>query len=485
MPEIVLLNPISDPKRISFRVAPWALLHVACGLKKNGFSVSIIDQNVELGWKKRLKEIGHDTLFVGVTAMSGVQIKYGLEMTRAAKEILDVPIVWGGPHATLFPKQTIAHELIDYVVTGEGEEAASDIAMMLKEGRQCDIAGVWQKKDGKISCGNKRGFVRIEDYMNLPYELIDLERYIYSTPYSKRTFELCTSRGCPHACGFCYNLAVNKRKWRAASADKVTSQLQYLAETFKIDGVNFREDNFFVDRTRVEAICKEIIQRGLKLKWHCDARVDYFDNFDDEFIELLKNAGCSQVTFGVESGSKKVLGIMQKGITKEQALRVNMKMRKHKIQCMYHFSFGYPGETSEDAKETVMLARKLLTENPSSGIWKPSVFTPYPGTPLYDISKSLGLKVPEDLKGFADYEWTTSHLPWLGKEEAKKLYATIYLMSGYASKIPMIGRWFKYRFEKLQKQDTKYIPEKIFTDLAEKAIFTYRLALKKMTQMRY
>jgi len=448
MSEIILFNPIGDSKRITFTIPPWALLHIAAVLVKD-FSVSIIDQNVEPRWKEVLKrELNSGTLFIGVTAMTGMQLNYVKEFLDAAKEIRAVPIIWGGGHASFFPEQTLKSGYADIVVVGEGEATIWELAQAIKNGSSLDsIRGIYYKQDGKIIQNHSRDFIDMDTIPRLPYHLVNMERYIFRTSYAKRNLEICSSRGCPHGCIFCYNTALNHKCWRSMSPHHVVEELQYLVKTFKIDGLNWREDNFFVDKNRIKTICELIIQEKINVKWHADARIDYFDGYENEFIDLLKRSGCKRISFGIESGSNKIIKSVDKGISIEQILRVNQLMKRHKLQCYYHFSFGYIGETATDSLETLRLALRLLEENPYARMWPASLYTPYPGTPMFDDAVKSGFKVPEDLEGFTKFIWSISNLPWLTKDYSKQLTGIVFIMTGFSSNLPIVRTWFKFRME--------------------------------------
>jgi anaerobic magnesium-protoporphyrin IX monomethyl ester cyclase len=478
MSDVILFNPICDPLRINFTIPPWALLYVATPLVEEGYTVSIIDQNVEFWWKRRLRrELTDKTLFVGTTAMTGYPIKQALEFVKAAKSIRNVPVVWGGGHASVFPEQTLSHELVDYIVKGEGEETIRQFVRRLKQKKSMKgLKGLWYKEKNKIIRNPDSPFLDLNRYTNVPYHLVDVERYIYKTHYAKRNFEVCTSRGCPHRCAFCYNVGINRRCWRSMEVDRIIDHLSYVVNKFNLDGINWREDNFFVDRKRVEAICNAILKQGLDISWHSDSRIDYFERYDSRFIELLKKSGLSELTFGIESGSPRVLDTIKKDITVKQVLAVNRKMAKHNIRCMYHFSFGFVGEDDRDVQHTVRLAHRLLKENPNAGIWPPSIYTPYPGTTLFNESVKQGYHVPDKLEDFISLQWTQSNLPWLPEATAKKLKQISYIMGGSGSGIPLVDKWYKMRFSHLIRTgSTGLLVEKPFTDALMQTIRVARV----------
>ena len=112
----------------------------------------------------------------------------------------------------------------------------------------------------------------------------------------------------------------------------------------RIDCITWREDNFFVNKTRVEEISKRIIKKNINIRWHADCRIDYVSDYDEEFMSLLKKSGCHTLTLGVESGSNKILKSINKGITREQIIEVKEKLTRHKIYQNYHIMMGLPEE---------------------------------------------------------------------------------------------------------------------------------------------
>src|SRR5450756_2703781 len=149
-----------------------------------------------------------DPLFVGITAMSGPQIRYGLEFARrvhAAKP--HVPIVWGGVHPTLLPEQTVASDFVDVVVRGEAEQVVGPLADALAAGAPLDaVNGLTYKADGAIRSTPDADLIDLDTIpVELPYDLLELDRY--PTLQAGRV-HIQTSRGCPSRCGFCYNLSL-------------------------------------------------------------------------------------------------------------------------------------------------------------------------------------------------------------------------------------------------------------------------------------
>jgi anaerobic magnesium-protoporphyrin IX monomethyl ester cyclase len=196
---------------------PLSLLYIASILKQDHFNVRILDMRIE---DFRGQSIG-DPLFVGISCMSGMQIKYALEIAKFVKNQKPLcPIVWGGVHPTLLPEQTISNEYVDIVVRGEGELIVREIANQLSNNLPIEsVKGISFKKAGKIM-NNPDGDVIALDLIpiDLPYNLLEIEKY---PSVKSGRFHIQTSRGCPHRCGFCYNISFNKSRWRGKSAKRV------------------------------------------------------------------------------------------------------------------------------------------------------------------------------------------------------------------------------------------------------------------------
>ena len=157
----------------------------------------------------RLEDYRHyhlgNPVFVGISCMSGMQIRYALEFARYVKtQNLSCPIVWGGVHPTLLPEQTVSHELVDIVVRGEGELIVKDLANRLSNSQPIDtVAGITYKSEGVIKSNPDGEVIDLDAIpVNLPYDLLQTDKY---PSIKSGRFHIQTSRGCPHKCGFCYN----------------------------------------------------------------------------------------------------------------------------------------------------------------------------------------------------------------------------------------------------------------------------------------
>ena len=464
MADVILFQPKmtkATPRALTPQL-PLGLLFVAAPLIENNYTVKIIDEETNRHWFEELnKELNDSTICVGISAMTGRQILGGLKFVKIVKDRFDIPVVWGGLHASMLPEQTVENNLVDIAVRGEGEESFLKIVTALKHGNNLnDIPNIWWKENGRIHSSPEDRFIDLNNLSLLPYHLLNCEKYIKIKrgylPNCKRVLHLHTDRGCPHRCGFCYNINVNKRKWRSLTTSKLIEQIEYGVKKFSLDGIDFVADNFFVDKKRVVEICTEIIKRKIKIAWHADCRIDYFAGYDNSFIDLLKRSGCSALTFGIESGSQRVLNLIHKDISLDEVFKVNEKLKKQQIWVGYHFMAGFPGETKEDILQTYKIMLKLYDEYPKANFLGPSIYTPYPGTPLYYKCLEMEFKPPEKLQDWAKFDWYENpYLPFTKPNYSKKwLMESTNIArrsTAHVRGLPWIDWWYRVRIKMIIK----------------------------------
>ncbi|GAH55929.1 unnamed protein product, partial [marine sediment metagenome] len=194
---------------------PISLLAVAAPLVNAAHKIKIIDQRVEKNWKNLLlRYLKEEPVCVGVSCMTGPQIKYALEVSKLVRENSTAPIVWGGVHPSLLPSQSLDNDFVDIVVEGEGEETFFELFQVLNNRLPLSrVKGVWYKENGELKKNPQRPFTDLNKQPPLSYQLLDIEKY-EAVNYGNRYFSFLTSRGCPQKCAFCYNTSFNKGQWR-------------------------------------------------------------------------------------------------------------------------------------------------------------------------------------------------------------------------------------------------------------------------------
>jgi anaerobic magnesium-protoporphyrin IX monomethyl ester cyclase len=398
---------------------PLALLYLASSLEQEGFAVRILDMRLE---DFRSFDIGNP-VFVGISCMSGLQIKYALEFARHVRlRNPFTPLVWGGVHPTLLPEQTASSDYVDIVVRGEGELIINDLANAIAENQPLDdVAGITYSLRGLIKNNPPGEVIDLNALpIALPYDLLQMDKY---PSIKSGRFHIQTSRGCPHRCGFCYNTNFNKNKWRAKSSIRVLDEIQYILDRFPdtkiIDPI---DDNVFVDRKRVEEICQGIIERKLGVQWRANCRFDYLSTYDKDFLQLLERSGCTELDFGGESGSSRLQELICKDVTSEQMLKSveNLGRWAPSIEPFVSWMSGLPSETDEDLNQTFDLMDKMSQVNPKTQHYGIFVYTPFPSPVMGYLPKEF--KAPQSLE-----EWGNIHVfhfdpPWHSKAQIEKLH---------------------------------------------------------------
>ncbi len=411
---VLLLFPRTgmDPLRPQ---PPLSLLALAPIIEAKGLVPLVVDQRVEPDCAARIRRLLPRALFVGVTSMTGEQLGHALELIGFIKAASpQTPVVLGGIHASLTPEQTAAAPGVDLVAIGEGETVLPEIIdHYLHNTSQEKIASICYKKNGKILRTPGRELLALDRLPIPAWHLIDPARYT--------DFTVQCGRGCPHACTFCYNKTFNARRWRARRPEAIAGELAFLYEKFGITDFHFIDDNFFTDFDRVTRLCGLIVEKNLSIRWKSSFRADYFRKLTPELAALLKKSGLALLFVGGESGSPAVLERIKKGVLVEDILAAARISREYELPTSISFMAGFPFETDEDRRLTFDLMDAVKKECPSISLEGINLYTPYPGTELFEESKEHGLREPESTAEWAGFVFNRSNLPWLAPAEGRRL----------------------------------------------------------------
>ena len=381
----LLINP-DTPRLYQFGGAsgfPMGLGYIAAVLEKD-FDVSIIDIGAEGVSSDQLKEriSAIKPKIVGITSDT-LSFQRAIDIATLVKRVnKDVTIVIGGAHANAMPDYPLKYDCFDISVYGEGERTAVELWDRIEKGQSYEnIKGICFRKNDEIMVNPPREF--IENLDELPYparHLFPMDKYTGDdTLETHPVYSINTSRGCPYSCAFCSNNVAFGRKYRYRSAKNVVDEIESLIHRYAVKGIYFREDLFTANRQRVVDICNEIIKRGLHFNWECESRIN---TVDEELLQTMKNAGCELIWFVVESGSQRVLDILNKQIKLAQTREVFDLCHKIGIKTGASLIFGIPGETREEMQKTIELAEDLKSKCKWIGF---VVFTGFPHSPLYEF----------------------------------------------------------------------------------------------------
>ena len=386
---VLLLYPATESEQLV--LVPLSMLYVAAPLVEDGIEVEIVDQRLERDFFDTVrKRIGPDLICIGISCITGPQIEQTIRIAQFVRKLTDAPIVLGGPHATLFPDQTLQSKWVDYIVVGRGEAPFLNLVRALKKKAAVNgIARVGSQANGKIVVN--RGSVDEIDVRKIPYFLV----LRYGNPM---TIPIITSYGCRYRCSFCVERTLHPRYHEVPIRDVSVM----LAEALRLGPqfINFIDDNFMLNKNRVIELFSWCRENTLDFRWVCTGRVDNVLRLTDDELRFLKRRGLFAVYFGIESGSPRILELIRKGITPEMVLELNSRLKKEGIIPHYSFMAGFPTETRAEFQKTIGIISRLRQDNPQAVVWKINTYTPYPGTDLYDLAVENGFNAPDTFEGW-------------------------------------------------------------------------------------
>lgn len=424
---------------------PLSLGVLLAYLRKHGFEIGLWDYNVEEFTEElfiqRLKDEKPD--IIGLAAMTpGIKSAHKLA-TIIKQHAPHIITIAGGPHVDALPVES-AKEFpnFDIIVYGEAEDTFLELCQRLEKQKSLKgCKGIVYRVKGKIIQEAPRSLIR--DLDKLPYaarDIVDFEKYkkAHVERGLSRKFmnimEFMTSRGCPAKCIFCGSGALKPPTLRFRSLENVLGEIDQCVKTYSTNYVNLIDDTFTLNRPFVEGFCKAMKERSLE--WGCLTRVDCVTK---EMLQMMVDSGCIRVSFGVESGSPRIMALNGKNVTVDKAEQTFKWAHEVGLRIIDgSFIIGsHPDETFEDVKQTINFIKKIKPT-----FFSISIICPLPGTAIYNMMKEEGLIFAEDWEKFAYIartpSWRTRHF---SPEELVKLQSYVmrktYFTPGYLFRLLM------------------------------------------------
>ncbi|HAD81450.1 MAG: hypothetical protein A2509_00255 [Candidatus Edwardsbacteria bacterium RIFOXYD12_FULL_50_11] len=362
---------------------PLSLALTAAVLRRAGHQVLLHDCIVENISREKLAQIARGfkpewCIFNSATP----SIAGDMETVDALKNALPAcRMAVLGIHPTALPEETFAlSRHLEVIIMGEPEQTALELISAADLG---SVAGISYRAAGMIKHNPPRP--AIEELDRLPFPAWDLiRRDLYKLPLSDQPFLLlATNRGCPFHCRFCADHVYYGRRLRKFSAKRIVDEIEHDIKEIGVKEFLFWAESFTLDRQHALAVAREIISRKLDIGWVCNSRVDQVDR---EMLEAFKRAGCWMIGYGVESGSQRVLDLMNKGTTLEQTRAAVAAAQAAGLQVTAHVMIGYPGETSKEIEQTIALVKELRFDFAQF-----YAAVPFPGSELYAEARDKGM----------------------------------------------------------------------------------------------
>lgn len=450
MKRVLLYYPRITP---STQLPTWEPLQLIClarAFRDSGFSVEIIDGRLfpeeELTTEISKRLTGGEVCF-GLTALTCFQLLDALIVAGNVKRLRpDIPVVVGGWHATVFPEETLQEKDVDIVVKGQGEATFRELVERLAAGKGLEgLQGISWKEGDIIKHEQDRPLVSPNDLPPLlpaDFELLDLPHYQIGG-----VLFYMTSVGCPYSCRYCNISSASRRRWLPLSADRAISEIESLYGRFGFQEVIFWDNVFFTDRRRVRQICEHLIRTDSRFSWAAHARINEVINWDDDFLDLLRQSRCKTVFIGAESGSQEVLDRIDKKINANDIIPAFRKLRDHDIGVAVNWMVGFPDETYTDIRKTVRTIRDGLrlynydTDRFRIFIYR---FIPFPRTPLFEeLTDEILDKLPTTARDWGEFiheKVKDGMEPWR-EENTSSCFAssTFYVWKAYLGQVRPAG----------------------------------------------
>ena len=403
--KLMLINPpIREWSKPN--ILPLGLAYIAAVSKNAGHQVEVMDINAyrfnPRQVEDKIKDADCDIFGIGAIVTVYGYVKWLTDIIRRYHP--GSKIIIGGSVGTSVPDIILERTKADIACIGEGERTIVELLEALEQEKDISaIAGIcFKNKYNKIIHNNSRAPLRDLDSVPLPaWDLFPMDIYLKnpvgavnrnkwvdgSSDNSTRSMNMVATRGCPYECIYCYHDFMGQG-YRHRSAQGLVNEIKILHEKYGVEYIHFMDDEFCLKKNFVYDFCKEmksVFNRSIT--WGCSGRVNLMT---EDLIATMAEAGCILIGYGLESGSQRMLDVMKKRVTVDQAREAVRLTQRYLGWADCSFVIGTPGETKQTIRETVDFCKGLnLT---------PEVIffmTPYPGTELYEMALKQG-KIPDE-----------------------------------------------------------------------------------------
>jgi anaerobic magnesium-protoporphyrin IX monomethyl ester cyclase len=369
---------------------PLGLGYVGASLVKKGHEVKLLDLTLKDSPSFLQAAMKFKPDFVGISGLT-TQYPAMKDLARSAKS-LGIKVVVGGIHVSAIPAFVLRDsKAIDYAIKGEGEIA---FASLLEKGSPVGIPGMYYRVKDVIE-GTQPQYLEDLDSLSFPWSFLDLKTYKYTkvngitSKYGTSAISVISSRGCPYNCAFCSASQAHGKRIRKRSPENFLAELEDLKRQGTRE-VQILDDNFTFYRENAYEISKGMVDRKLNFAWTLPNGIRA-DRVDEELLTMMKKSGCYYFGIGIESGSEKVLRMMDKSLSLDRVRETAKLADKLGFVTQGFLLANFPGETSEDLKKT----KKFVLSLPIDRISINPV-VPYPGSRMYhEVENWSGLNRTE------------------------------------------------------------------------------------------
>lgn len=408
---------IHSPKLLSFinytgttTVPPLGLAYIASSLIKAGHTVQVIDAvgmaplqfvpyekigNTQyflqgLVYEEISQRVDPESQMIGLSCMFTPQWPAIGRLVEILKK--DHPgklIVVGGEHGTALPEYSLKSSQADFIILGEGEETAADLADHFSGLRDPEILhnipGIAFRHGGEVKINVRRDRKKAVDEFPWPaWDLFPIPAYIelnqpYGAPLGK-SLPMLATRGCPYKCSFCSSHNMWTTLWKARNVHDLVNEIEFYRNKYGVTDIHFMDLTAVVNRKWTLQFAEELLKRNLNVTWQMPSGTRS-ESFDDEVIEKIYEAGCRVFSFAPETGSSRMLKIIRKQVNLEHLLTAASTAVKKGMSVMCNIIVGFPQETWKDLFQTY----KFIAQCAIRGVLEINLtaYIPLPGTEIY------------------------------------------------------------------------------------------------------
>jgi anaerobic magnesium-protoporphyrin IX monomethyl ester cyclase len=440
MKVLLISNPNTYKQKPDF--PPPGIAYLGSVAKNAGHQVKLIDSAL-YGLDTIIsiaKEFNPDV--IGVTCWTINRHMVWELCSEIKKNLSDKFLILGGPHATALPEHIFKKTHASAVVLGEGEETFVELLEFLSKNKSIrNVRGLALREvDNSVFYTGAREPIKDISLLTFPYYegfvKFKFSKYNGFVTLPSPCAAVISSRGCVYNCTFCGSINFWGNCWRKRSADDVLDEIKWLIEKYNIKSIYFFDDNFPVDKNRVRAICRGIIDNNWKIKWACCSHIKLLNR---ELLEEMKESGCISIDFGVESGSDLILKNINKKQTRNDIINIFKIMNELNMTFRTYLMVGNKGESLSTINETIEMF-KFFKYKSSIGA---SILWLLPGTEVYSEAKNN--KYIND-----DYWMESDDIPYnLQEHSLEELkYFRDRLMVGIARNQKTISSFVRYYLKK-------------------------------------
>jgi radical SAM superfamily enzyme YgiQ (UPF0313 family) len=384
----ILLISVNREK-MPYPVFPLGLAYLAGALREGGYTVEVLDlcfsQDPSSDLKDALQRVQPDLIALSLRNLDNLTYPTSVSYLKEVEEVIQVcrqsssaKLIMGGSGYSLAPKELLQYLNIDFGIVGEGEELFLQLVKSLEGKTLISPSPHLLIKESPLP--HWIGGARVSPIKAPDRTLFETRRYLEKGGMGN----IQTKRGCPFSCIYCTYPLLEGKEVRLRKTEEVVEELRQLTQKDGVDYIYFVDDIFNYPPSYAEALCREMIQEKVNIKWSAFVNPGFLS---EDLLKWMKEAGCAGIEFGTDSGSARMLKNYRKSFTVEDIIQASQRCSALEINHCHYLLFGGPGEDEGTIEESFQLMDQL---DPTAVIAMLGIRI-YPGTEMVQVAQSQGM----------------------------------------------------------------------------------------------